>query len=80
MSPIYFPSRQVELSFTRHDSSCLLSMLIFIDFIKYPVLNSTLKGLTACVNPFNTEFSLQYGIYLYMWNLTFHSSLLLNIS
>ena len=25
-------------------------------------------------NPLNVEFSLQYGIYFYKWNLTFHSS------
>ena len=37
-------------------------------------LNSTLKGLTQSVKPLNIEFSLQYGIYFYMWNLLFHST------
>lgn len=54
--------RQVELSLSVHDSSCLIGILICSSNSMIVWLNSTLKGLTHFVNPQNTEFTRQYGI------------------
>lgn len=52
-------------------------MLFFLRKTIVIRLNSTLKGLTQYVKPPNYEFTRQHGIYLFMWNLLFHSTLMM---